>query len=151
MQCYKFNIEHRKGSLNVVPDTLSRVYCDEILDYAGPSDNGTLWVNMDSPAFQDEEYVSMINKYCNLTNVESNFRVENGKLLISPSYGIRYTDTDIPNWKLVVPKSLVPSILVAAHVPPSSGHMGAFKTLERLQRYYFWFGMSKDVGNFVRQ
>jgi len=150
LQCYKFSIEHRKGSLNVVPDTLSRAYCDEILDYAGPSDNGTLWVNMDSPAFQDEEYVSMINKYQNLNLSDSNFRVEDGKLLISPSYGIRYTDTDIPNWKLVLPKSLIQATLEAAHIPPSSGHMGAFKTLERLRRYYFWFGMAEDVRNLVK-
>jgi len=59
--------------------------------------------------------------------------------------------SDRGEWKqLVVPKSLVPTILRLSHSSSSAGHPGRDKTLRLLQRYYYWDGMSKDCKDFVR-
>jgi transposase InsO family protein len=57
-----------------------------------------------------------------------------------------------PNLRVYVPDNhaVRQSLLQAAHDAPIGGHLGRDKTIERLQRSYFWPGMASSVAAFVR-
>lgn len=47
--------------------------------------------------------------------------------------------------KLVIPKALRQQYVTEAHDSPLGGHMGEYKTLDRLRQHYQWNGMARDV------
>jgi hypothetical protein len=47
--------------------------------------------------------------------------------------------------RLLAPPSLREDILKAAHSAVSSGHFGADRTIARVQQYYYWPGMRRDI------
>ena len=53
------------------------------------------------------------------------------------------------NYRVVVPKELVPMLLEQYHSTPFSGHQGVKRTLALLERKYWWSTMRPDVENFI--
>ena len=51
---------------------------------------------------------------------------------------------------LVVPKTLIKSVLEANHDAVLSGHLGVKKTLSRIRHNYYWHQMKETVRNYVR-
>lgn len=56
---------------------------------------------------------------------------------------------DLESWKLVVPDHSKERVLHDAHDTPEAGHMRVDKTYRRLQLYYYWPGMYKNVVEYV--
>ena len=54
------------------------------------------------------------------------------------------------SFKLAVPKSMRNKMLKNYHEDSLSGHMGANKTLAKLQERYWWPKMFYDVNDYVR-
>ena len=52
---------------------------------------------------------------------------------------------------LVVPPTLVPTILRQVHDDPLSGHLGVNKTVDVLLERYYWPGFSADVKRYIRE
>ena len=52
--------------------------------------------------------------------------------------------------QIVVPTQLRPKLLYIAHDIPAAGHLGVAKTKARLQRHFYWPGISSDVKEFCR-
>lgn len=154
LQAFDFEVEYLKGSLNVVPDALSRMHSDEIVrDFSlaeiSDLESSPLHIDLKSDAFLDSEYVSLVDRVMEEKNSNLNLRVVDGKIFINPSTGLSYSATEFTNWKLVVPQSLTQNLIVMSHNPPSASHQGSAKTLEILKRQFFWKNMTKDVQDFV--
>lgn len=128
LQVYDFELVHRKGSNNNVPDALSRNIasldvtqsCDDWYDNLR---NNILKNPDEYPAFKCDE--DGVYKYVSTS--------KNGFV-----------------WKMVVPTSLRTQVIQDSHNPPTAAHGGMNKTLKRIQLRYFWPSMNKDTKNFVR-
>ena len=52
--------------------------------------------------------------------------------------------------QLFIPAALKHEILLAGHDDPTAGHLGIFKTYEKLRLRYYWRGMFQDVQHWCR-
>lgn len=59
-------------------------------------------------------------------------------------------DIDLGLTQIVVPLCLRKKLLYMAHYIPASGHLGVQKTLDWLQRKFWWSGMSRNVKDYCR-
>lgn len=146
LQGFDFEIEHRKGSANIVPDTLSRMHAAELhLTVAPP-------IDLESPAFQSTEYTQLRTTV--LTNKTQLPDVEIRDAAVYKRTGFRTGDDTVDAsmiWKLWVPAELRQQVMEAAHLPTTAGHGGADKTTELIRRWYYWPGLAKDVRRFVAE
>lgn len=145
LQAFEFVIEHRKGSQNIVPDTLSRAYMEEIIANLRELD-----VDLNSPHFQSTEYTMLRD------NITSS-KVPLADLCVSDNYVYKRTKfasgdalEEDKAWKLWVPKELQYNLVYNAHFSTSSVHGGVHKTLSRLRERYYWPNMVSDVQEIVK-
>lgn len=137
---HSFDLIHRKGTLNVVADALSRItYEDDKLAviYDVDVDRIDPWFdNLRSEIIKDPDKFSQ-------WKVENDFVYKH-----IPARMVMYTN--IPEWKLLVPKPQRTEVIQACHDPPTSGHFGFYKTLNRVQEQFYWPKMRGDVLKYVR-
>ena len=144
LQAFDFNIEHRKGSLNVVPDTLSRAFCEGIEEVEDLPILG-----FDTTEFESEEYLELKK------NVEENketlpdLKIVDGYVYKRTRFNRGNPEMEEYLWKLWVPSSITGTLIVEAHEPPNKSHGGIHKTLQRLRQLYFWPGMTAQVKNYI--
>ncbi|KAG5885433.1 hypothetical protein JTB14_016827 [Gonioctena quinquepunctata] len=142
LQQYSFDLVHRKGKENVVPDMLSRtVPIIDALDIA---------VNVDLGK-SDKWYDRM------LYDVDSNplrfptWRISDSKLYKYVQFkkipGLDFHD----DWKLVIPKNKRKDILLKCHDDPQAGHPGVFKTFKRVSEHFYWPKMKADISSYVKR
>lgn len=138
LQQFDMEVVHRKGSLNVVPDALSRAPVEIcLLEFAD--------LNFDN----DKWYRKMLNSVMDEPQKYADWMVEGGKLYkhLPDDLTLR---TNNPVWKLVVPKSLRTEALKECHDDPLASHGGVFKTTSRLKELYYWPQLTRDVKRYVR-
>lgn len=128
LQGYDFDIKHRRGRDNIIPDALSRAV--EVLEITV-----TDW------------YQDLLNKV--KANPEENldYRIESDKL-----YKFVPTKTDVFDyryeWKLCIPEALRKEILEKEH--ESAFHIGYEKFLDKLRQRYFWPNMAQSAKKYVQ-
>lgn len=132
---FNFEIEHRKGTDNVVPDALSRLLKVEAIGLS------------DSPV-DDTWYDRLFNGCSTLPRNYPNYCVKDGKLF-------RYSKSKYSllrefDWKEVVRKEQRKTIIEELHADPTAAHFGIFKTHRRLSLRYYWPGMYKDVVDYIK-
>ncbi|CAB0043155.1 unnamed protein product [Trichogramma brassicae] len=148
MQQWDFEVVHRKGKYNELPDALSRV-CEIEPDDGEVENANVCTINVCD--IDDEAYTARIKEVAASPERWRNWCVRNGML-----YRYKYdaildpVSNESAGWKLVVPKNHRERVLREAHSDISSGHLGVEKTYERVAREYFWRGMYHDVHEFVR-
>lgn len=54
-------------------------------------------------------------------------------------------------WREVVPKPMRPALFKQFHDEPTSGHLGIFKTYERLAARFYWPRMKADVTRYINR
>lgn len=137
---HNFDLIHRKGASNIVPDALSRIphiECPKL-------DAITI-----TPSPSDKWYLSLLNKISSNPDLYPQWKVEKNTIYkFFPSQSPIPTNSQ--DWKLVVPNSLRSSIIAENHNPPTSSHFGFYKTYSRLRELYYWPKMRHDVLKFVR-
>ncbi|XP_061191756.1 uncharacterized protein LOC133199998 [Saccostrea echinata] len=58
-------------------------------------------------------------------------------------------DSDTRSLRLFVPRSLRRKVIEICHDPPYSGHQGERRTLDRVKRSFYWYGLTADVLHYV--
>lgn len=131
LSCFDFEIRHKKGSMHVVPDVLSRI---EAVIFEGGCSSKDNWYNK---LFKNVETNPVFHK---------NYQIKN-KVLFRYSKPISNLQTE-NNWKIVLPRELIPECIKENH-EKLTVHPGTFKTLSKIKENYFWKGMYADVKNYV--
>lgn len=135
---HDFSIEFRKGKYNVVPDALSRdalPVSEEEIEYCNFAEHN-----------EDCEWIKR-KKNEVMSNPEKHpeFTIEDNNLLRNCGFGI----IDGNNWKLCIPQQLREKVIIENHSEITSGHFGTRKTINKIQRFYYWPGMHRDVKRFI--
>lgn len=141
LSAYNFEIRHRRGADNVVPDSLSRsVPISAVNDTSNEPTFAPSIIN-------DTWYSKIFNGCLNSPTSFPNYRVKNGNMY-------RYIKSINPllrefEWKEVIPLDRRQQTISLNHSEPTCGHLGIFKTYKRLSLKYFWPRMHRDVSNFI--
>lgn len=135
-------LHSKEGKLNVITDALSRepltspiddidddTFCN-LLNYEPCN-----WIN------------SMVDKIRKDPKQYPDYRIVDGQLFRHlGSHKLSESE-----WKLCVPKNLRYQVMNECHGKVTTGHLGIRKTIARAYSNYYWPGISRDIGNFVRQ
>lgn len=138
MSEYDFTIRYKPGSENVVADFLSRnpiaavdIHREDLLELQG-----------------EDEAIQSIREHWDdpdppegFKKLKKRLKWENGILFYSKPDGGR---------ALFAPKVLQAKIVRAAHNSQLGGHMGMFKSAERILSRYYWPSIQADVEDHVR-
>lgn len=146
LQAFDFTIEHRKGSANIVPDALSRVYVDEIV-----ADGPTNFLDLNDKAFEEIEYQTLRSHVLANSERLPDLVVRGRQVYIRTHFRRSEPGAEISSWRLWVPRTLIRKAMEHAHNPPMAAHPGTGKTLEKLRRYLFWPKMAPQVVEFVKK
>lgn len=136
LSSFNFEIKHRRGVDNVIPDALSRAFPVSAIvtanSFATTSDD---WYK--------DLYNNCLANPANFPNYliknETLFRLSKNKCVLTDEFA----------WKEVVPSEHRLDIVTENHSEPTAGHLGIFKTYRRVALRYYWPGMYRDVSNFV--
>lgn len=140
LQQFDYEIIHRKGKDNVVPDTLSRsVPVVDSIQEASCTDNPV----------QDAWYNRLVDNIKKFPKRYSNWRCTEGRLFkyVKPKYQNLAYPEDF--WKEVVHKNSRSELIKEAHC--RSCHSGVMKTTHLLFQKYFWPKMKIDVATYIRR
>ena len=131
---WDFTIKYRRGSDNLLDDTLSRqpIPICEILNQKDWYHRWKRVVEEDPAAHP--EYI-----------------VRDGKLYRHILHTLNFNDTyPGDQWKVYIPRAEQANILREAHDQSTAGYLELAKTLVRLARQYYWPGMLRMVAKYVR-
>lgn len=148
LQPYSFTIHHRKGSLNIVPDCLSRQFDSSSL-LLDSIDIHSLTVDFKNPAFQSQEYLDLKSYISANQNQLPDLQISEDIIYKRTRHATGDEDSDLKIWKVWIPSALRQSLISDAHDPPNKAHGGIAKTLHRLRERFYWPYMPIDVKNYI--
>lgn len=152
---FDFEIIHRPGKFNVVPDALSRCAVD-------PAPNEDK-VSVSAAEVDPDDCICLD---IDLSNLDSFYKKLRSKIIQSPDDYPQWCvksdyvyklipsknplNTNISEWKLLVPKGQRLKILKSCHDVPTAAHLGYFKTYCRVLSSYYWPKMRRDIYRYVK-
>jgi hypothetical protein len=162
LQLYDFEVRHKPGESVVMrgPDALSR-YPD--ISFIAQEDATIHDLRKKVIAEQEiDNYLGQIRNHI-LTGAANNsptdrirvhaergFITSDGMLMRYIGDKGRPWEDEAERWKIWVPLSMQQEILTVFHSDLLAGHLGVRKTYFRLELRFYWFGMRRDVGRFIR-
>lgn len=139
LSAFHFELKHRRGVDNVIPDALSRAVPVNAISTSGCHSTTS-----------DSWYKNIYNSCLTKPQKFPNFFIKNNSLFRLTKN--KHDSTDLTSefaWKEVVPAELREQVMLENHAEPTAGHLGVFKTYHRLALRYFWPGMHRDVVKFI--
>lgn len=121
-----FEIEHRQGTKNIVPDTLSRYSMENLCADVGA------FIDLSSEAFKSNDYKELIETVQEKSDNLPDLRVMDKYVHKRTQHYDGIPINEDLSWKLWVPLELTQDIIIKAHCPPQVAHGGFHKTLRRI-------------------
>lgn len=146
LQQYSFTLVHRKGVLNVVPDALSRIPPKLETELEKISLISVLNISLDN---LDPFYIKMRERILKDPTKFPQWQVKDNVVYKYIPSRVNL-NSNLTEWKLLVPKSQKVHIIRTFHDPPTSSHFGFFKTISKIQEMYYWPKMRRDVLHYIR-
>lgn len=144
LQAFSFKIYHRKGSKNIVPDALSRVYTEDLSELSLDCS-----IDLKSLHFNTKEYVELKDRILGQKVPLPDVKIIDNIIYRRSEHATGEQIADDMCWKLWIPRELVTDVLKQCHEHPLASHNGIGKTLERVRRYYYWPNLVGDVKAFI--
>jgi hypothetical protein len=148
---FKFRIEHIKGKENVIADALSR-RPDYAIGLEQPKTN-ILKEDKDGIRYNNKAVLAAA-----ITVNETGFHqrmiqeTKKDKTLMTAIMNKEATQQNglaLWNGSILVPTAMVTEIIKRHHDPPLQGHQGIDKTMEKIQRQYYFPQMRKRVHGYI--
>lgn len=152
LQQYSFNVFHKRGKDNLIPDLLSRAEydstysCDSVdVDPAPEPAKFFQPVFFALNEIDDDWYFNFRDQIQKDPKSYKLFAVENG--FVYHYYGIlNGKETFVP----LIPYNKRLELIKLYHEPPTSGHLGIFKTYELVRRVGYWPKMRDTISKALR-
>ncbi len=151
LQKFDFVVEYRKGKLSEAPDALSRihsvpgchVYSTQEEEPGLPVSAIDIWEEQHKDPEITKLFQSLAEKD---SSVQDQYEIIEDKL---------YHRTHLANgqvhYRIYVPATLIHNILQHYHAHPLSGHLGIYKTYQRVHKVAFWPAMWTSVKQYVKR
>lgn len=127
LQAYNFTMIHRKGRDHLVADAMSRAVAAVTIELMSET--------------ADEEYRKLRQAIMNAPGTHRDYELHENTIVWKTKDGVR---------KLLVPSNWRARIIYENHNLPTSGHLGAWKTAERIAEKYTWPGMYKQIREAIK-
>jgi len=141
LQIHDFVIEHRKGSENVVADTLYRMI--ESIDLEP-------LLGFETTEFESPEYAEFRKEVLAHKERFPDLVVDGDYVFLRSKRDDNKPELGEYSWKLWIPASLTRTLIEQAHSPKNRAHGGMAKTLSWLRQRFHWPGMVSQVRAYVR-
>ena len=140
LQGHSFDVEHRKGALNHVPDARPRMY----------EDKDEVCASAWSAGAEDEWYQSWLDEVRLDPTIHPRWKVVRGRFFyFIADEVVEAAVGDDEAWKLVVPREHRREVLRESHEDATTGHQGRENTYSRATRMYYWPKMYEAVRRYV--
>lgn len=146
-----FLIEYRKGRLNVATGELSRIHAQPSCSvYASRTEELDLPITAAAIWEEQHKDPAIIKIFQTLAENEDQLRNQY-EVVEDKLYHTAQLKTGHRHYWVYIPSTLVSPLLQHYHSNSLSGHMGIYKTYQRLHDVAFWPGMWADVKNHVKR
>lgn len=149
LQGFKFNIEHRKGSANVVPDALSRTNEENVDEIATFELENCPELDLTSSEFENESYTNLRKTLLEEPDKYPDFKVSDKYIYYRTQHYRGDIIQEENTWKLYVPEGLRETLIKNNHDQPNCAHGGVYKTVDRIRRFYYWPHMYNEIKTFI--
>lgn len=135
LQAYDYTLIHRKGKFHVVPDALSRNIA--VLDLE------------QFPKTTDSWYIKLKENVVKNPQEYDNLKLVNDLVYIRTKFDDGSENSECL-WRLCIPKEQRLRVMKDNHDDKASCHLGKFKTLAKIRKWFFWPKMREQIEEYVR-
>lgn len=150
MQEYEFEVQHKPGKTNANADALSRAVPVTVVTEFLPS------LDLPNICFEQRNDPLLSKTIKNVGQRTGRAQHDRGGYFLDQDQVLRFRSLPqrqmgSPWERIVVPQSLKVEVLRSFHDAPYSGHFGSKKTRKRIERFYYWPGMGRDIRSYCSQ
>ena len=164
---YEFKVQHRPGKKNTNADALSRMPYLDVNANSTPLDGTGSWLSqLTKPEIRElqssDEGIQLVTEWVGHPDTQPQHCPSNASHVVKSLWaqkkylevrdGVLYRRWEDAGGggvnkclQLVIPPSMVPTVLAELHDSPTAGHLGVGKVLEKVRRRFYWVGQRRDV------
>lgn len=145
LQKFDFVVEYQKGKLNDAPDALSRMH-------SAPGCH-LYSTQKEEPGFPISavDICEEQHKDPGITKLFQSSLQDEYEVVEDTLYHRTHLTNGQVHYRIYVPATLIPNILQHYHAHPLSGHLGIYKTYQRVHQVAFWPAMWTSVKQHVKR